>query len=146
MRLVLTLMIGLALAPAFATPASAKDDITATDAWRQAQAGKLTIVDVRSPAEWRETGVAKGAWTITIHGRERMTGFLKQLLARTGGDRSRRISLICATGVRSDYTLRFLRRNGFTNVSHIAEGMMGRSVFRGGGKGWLKHRLPLAKP
>jgi len=145
-RLVLTLIFGLTLAPAVAAAASAKDEIAATDAWRQAQAGKLTIVDVRSPAEWRDTGVAKGAWKITIHGKNRMAGFLNQLLARTGGDRSRRISLICATGVRSDYTLRYLRRHGFTNVSHIAEGMMGRSVFRGGGKGWLKHRLPLATP
>ena len=145
MRLILTLIIGLAFAPVIGTAALAVDDISATDAWRQVKAGKLTIVDVRSPAEWRDTGVAKGAWKITIHGKERMAGFLKQLLARTGGDRSRRISLICATGVRSDYTLRFLRRNGFINVSHIAEGMMGRSVFRGGGKGWLKHRLPLAR-
>lgn len=146
MRLILTLMLGLSVVPALALSAPAKDIVSATDAWRQAQAGTLTIVDVRSPAEWRQTGVAKGAWKITIHGPGKMPGFLKEVLARTKGDRSRRIALICATGVRSDYALRYLRRNGFTNVSHIAEGMMGRSVFRGGGRGWLREKLPVSKP
>lgn len=125
--------------------AQAASEIKATDAWRQAQAGKLTIVDVRSPGEWRETGVAKGAWKVTIHGPQKMEGFLKEIIARTNGDRSRRIALICATGVRSDYALRYLQKNGYKNVTHIAEGMMGRSAFRGGGKGWLKHGLPVSK-
>ena len=146
MRFPAVLLVALILLPALAPPAAAQDTIKAREAWQQARTGKLTIVDIRSPEEWRETGVAKGAWKVTIHGPQQMRGFLAQLLRRTGGDRTRPITLICATGIRSEYARRYLRRQGFTNVSHIPEGMMGRSVFRGGGRGWLKHHLPTEKP
>jgi len=146
MKILAVVALTVGLLPAMAGQSMAKDVMSAPDAWTQASAGKLTIVDVRSPREWRDSGVAKGAWRISIHGERRMAGFLQSLLDRTKGDRSKRITLICATGVRSDYTLRFLRKNGFKNVSHIAEGMFGRSLLRGGGKGWLKHGLPTERP
>ena len=142
MKIPAILVLTAVLLPLMAAPGQATDVLTARNAWAQAAAGKLTIVDIRSPQEWRASGVAKGAWRITIHGERQMAGFLNKLLARTEGDRTRRLTLICASGGRSNHTLQFLRKKGFTNVTHIAEGMLGRSVFRGGGKGWIKHGLP----
>jgi len=146
MKISAILVLTIVLLPLMVTLGQATDAMTARNAWGQAAAGKLTIVDIRSPREWRASGVARGAWKITIHGERRMSGFLEMLLARTMGDRTRRITLICAGGGRSNHTLQFLRKKGFTNVTHIAEGMLGRSVFRGGGKGWINHGLPTEQP
>ncbi len=142
MKIPAILALTIVLLPLMAVPGQATNVMTARNAWEQAAAGKLAIVDIRSPREWRASGVARGAWKITIHGKRQMAGFLQKLLARTKGDRTRRIALICAGGGRSTHTLQFLRKKGFTNVTHIAEGMLGRSVFRGGGKGWIKQGLP----
>lgn len=109
------------------------------EAWAQAEADKLIIVDVRTPPEWAWTGSPKTSsqanwWQ--LGGRE---GFLEDILEITDGDRSRPIALICARGVRSSEATAFLRSQGFTNVSDIGEGMLGSRA----GPGWLDRKLPL---
>lgn len=109
------------------------------DAWKRAEAGELTIIDIRTPPEWAWTGVPKTSkratwWKLT--GEE---GFLDDVLALTGGDRDMPIALICAAGVRSSDAARFLISRGFSNVSDIGEGMMGGRA----GPGWLERKLPL---
>lgn len=113
--------------------------IAADEAHRRAEAGELTIVDVRSPAEWRQTGVAQGARLVTIHNPQGASGFLKEILAAVGGDKSKPIAIICARGARSARANRFLAAKGFTQVLDISEGMLGR----GGQPGWIARGLPL---
>ncbi|MDA0655674.1 MAG: hypothetical protein O2912_04615 [Proteobacteria bacterium] len=36
-------------------------------AYKAVESGTLTLIDVRSPEEWRKTGIAKGAVPITMH-------------------------------------------------------------------------------
>ena len=39
----------------------AEDLLAADEAYAMAQSGRLTIIDVRSPQEWQETGTPEGA-------------------------------------------------------------------------------------
>ncbi|HUT49905.1 MAG TPA: rhodanese-like domain-containing protein [Alphaproteobacteria bacterium] len=139
------LAVGLAGAAlgalASAAPALAGTALSAPDAHAQARAGKIVLIDVRSPREWRDTGVPDGAKLVTIHHPQGARGFLRGILAAAGGDKSRPIALICARGVRSSRGKRFLEANGFTNVIDVPEGMLGR----GAAPGWLARKLPIRR-
>jgi len=124
-----------------AAPAHAGSALSAPDAHAQARAGKIVLIDVRSPREWRDTGVPGGAKLVTIHHPQGARGFLREILAAAGGDRTRPIALICARGVRSSRGKRFLEANGFTNVIDVPEGMLGR----GAAPGWLARKLPIRR-
>lgn len=117
--------------------------ISAPAAQAAAAAGDVTLVDVRSPREWRQTGVAAGARTVTIHNRKGIKAFVAEMVKTVGGDKSKPIVLICAAGVRSARALKILAAAGFTQIQNISEGMLGRP---GAGPGWLKRGLPVTHP
>ncbi len=113
--------------------------LPADEAARRAKNGELTVIDVRSPAEWRQTGTALGAKRVTIHDPRGADGFLRHMIAAVGGDRGRPIALICARGNRSTRAHDFLTRHGFTNVHNIVEGMLGNRT----DPGWIARGLPV---
>jgi dihydroxy-acid dehydratase len=79
--------------------------LSAPEALERARAGNLTIVDIRRPEEWRQTGVAEGAARIDM----RHPAFVDAVLARVGGDRNAPIALICRTGNRTGQMQAVLR-------------------------------------
>ncbi len=135
---VLWTALALLLSLALAVPASAAGVLGADEAHRRSQAGEVLIVDVRSPGEWRQTGLPKGAAAVTIHNPNGAEGFLTEMLKAVGGDKSKPVALICAAGTRSNRAHRFLESRGFTNLYDVREGMLGR----GDAPGWLKRGLP----
>lgn len=120
------------------SPASALD-MSATEANTQVQAGKVTLVDIRRPEEWRQTGVAKGARRVNMIQPGGAQGFLDALLKETGGKRDTPIALICRTGNRTTQVQKFLEGQGFTQVYNVKEGMAGSTA----GPGWIKRGLPV---
>ncbi|MET4807441.1 rhodanese-like domain-containing protein [Limibacillus sp. MBR-115] len=100
----------------------------------------LMLVDVRSPREWRDTGIPKSARTVTIHDPEGFVAFVEKIVAASDGDLNRPVGLICAAGVRSSYAYKLLQERGFTNVYNVTEGMFGNPNY---GPGWLKRDLPI---
>lgn len=113
--------------------------LTAPEAFAQAQSGKLTLVDIRRPDEWRQTGVAQGALQINMAHPQGESGFVQQLTAELGGNKDAPIGLICRTGNRTTHMQRTLQAAGFTQVYNIKEGMVGS----GAGPGWIARGLPL---
>jgi len=126
-----------ALSTLIALPAAAQQ-ISAPEAWEAARAGKLTIIDIRTPPEWKQTRVAEGAKLIDMLHPQGPTGFMNEVLRQVGGDRNAPIALICRTGNRTSQVLRYLHAQGFSNAVHIPEGMAGS----GFGPGWLRRGLP----
>ena len=121
------------------TTARAEPDLPAPDAAAQLQAGKITLIDIRTPGEWKETGIAKGAKLVNMLHPQGASGFVGSLLEKVNGDRSAPIALICRTGNRTTQVQRYLQSQGFTQVFNIKEGMAGS----GAGPGWIKRGLPL---
>jgi rhodanese-related sulfurtransferase len=109
--------------------------LSAPDALERLQAGDLTLVDIRTPKEWRKTGVAEGAHRIDMTS----SSFMDDLLAAVDGDKDAPIAIICRTGNRTTFTQRALMKQGFTNVFNVKEGMAGS----GAGPGWLRRGLPV---
>ncbi len=105
-----------------------------------ARDGKVTIIDIRRPEEWQETGIASGAKRATIRHRQGTAGFLDRIASLTKGDKTAPIALICAGGVRSKHASRLLRGRGYTQVLDISEGMLGN----GKGAGWIGRKLPVS--
>lgn len=118
--------------------AAAAGLITPGDALEAARSGRILLIDIRTPSEWRATGLPEGAvrsdWWQS-GGREK---FLLDILALTGSDKNRPIALICARGGRSSNALRYLSDQGFTAVHDVSEGMLGSRS----GPGWLARKLP----
>ena len=122
-----------------ALSARAEPDLSAPAAAARAQSGKLTLIDIRTPPEWKETGVATGARQVNMLHPQGAAGFVEQLLGELKGDRNAPIALICRTGNRTTQVQRYLQSVGFTQVYNIKEGMAGS----GSGPGWIKRGLPV---
>jgi rhodanese-related sulfurtransferase len=116
---------------------AAAQTLSARDAHVKASSGDVVLVDIRTPEEWRETGVATSAHAISMH--QDPKAFVKALDTALGGDRSRSLALICRTGNRSGSLMPELKRLGYTNVIDVSEGMAGSRA----GPGWLKTGLPI---
>jgi len=140
-RLRTTLRHGLCAAAILAATgfALAAPDIDAPQAAAAVSAGKVTLIDIRTPAEWKETGVARGARRVNMLHPQGAKGFTDQLLSEVNGDRNAPIALICRTGNRTSQVQRYLQSVGFTQVYNISEGMAGSPA----GPGWIKRGLPV---
>jgi rhodanese-related sulfurtransferase len=136
-RLSLAAAAALMLLSVNACSQDAAPTLAAPDAHAQAQAGQLTLIDIRRPDEWRQTGVAPGALRIDMS--QGAAGFVRQVEAAVGGDRNAPIGLICRTGNRSTQMQAALADAGFTRVHNIKEGMVGSAA----GPGWIKRGLPV---
>jgi rhodanese-related sulfurtransferase len=118
-------------------PLHAKSVLSATEAFAKAATGKITLIDIRTPEEWAETGSGTGARRLDMR-REDFVNALDRIL---GGDKSKPVALICARGVRSSRLSRVLRENGYTNIIDVPEGMLGSYA----GPGWLERGLPVSR-
>ena len=128
---------GVALVLFFATSAVFAETrkMGAQEAYAAVQNNEIIILDIRSPGEWAETGVAQGAWPVTMHAPS-FGPNLQKIVARYP---DAPIALICATGGRSNYVADVMGKNGIDNVIDISEGMFGN----GKDPGWIARNLPI---
>lgn len=123
----------------FGPVAAAENIISANEAYDLSVKNQLMVIDIRSPKEWAESGLPRGARTITMHNPQGKKAFLEAIRDVVAEDTAHPIALICAVGGRPRGAQRFLAENGFSNVSDISEGMFGCGK---GKPGWLKRNLP----
>ena len=93
------------------------------------------LIDVREPAEWEQTGTPAGAKLISGS----RSDFIEAVLEAVGGDKTKPVAVICRSGSRSVKAAERLTASGFTRVTNVGDGMVGRD---GQGKGWLAAGLP----
>ena len=89
------------------------------------QAQGALIIDVRTPAEWKDTGVIKGSVRITYmdnEGRVDKPAFLKMVEDKTMS-KDDLIVLVCRTGVRSKKAAEWLAKEGYTNIYNKTHGI-----------------------
>jgi rhodanese-related sulfurtransferase len=114
-------------------------ELTAPEAQRLAVAGEVILIDIRTPEEWRQTGVPRGAKLVNMMHPGGADGFVSDILEQVDGDADAPIALICRTGNRTSQVQRLLVARGFSQVHNVTEGMVGSSA----GPGWLKRGLPV---
>ena len=85
----------------------------------------VTVVDIRRPEEWLQTGVVRGSKTITLFdgsGRVKNSFFPK--LEQAAPDKTAPIVLICRTGNRTQAGSEMLVDHlGYTNVHNVRDGI-----------------------
>jgi len=86
---------------------------------------KIKIIDIRTPSEWKETGIVKGAYPITFfdeRGKFNKEKFVTQLnkVVKKG----EKFALICRTGSRTTMVSQFLANKLGYNVVNLKGGMM----------------------
>ncbi|QGU33798.1 rhodanese-like domain-containing protein [Thermochromatium tepidum] len=116
---------------------SAGLDLSPEEALTKARSGEILLIDIRTPEEWRETGVPAEAHRIDMTDPR----FIERLLQTMGGNRSAPIALICRTGNRSGYVQQQLRKLGFSQVYDVPEGVLGNRL----GPGWIRRGLPIER-
>ena len=109
--------------------------VSAPDIATQLEAGEVILLDIRSKDEWKQTGLAKGAWPVSLHSRD----FPDRLRAIMGEYQPEQIALICATGGRTQFVTSILKKNGVEGVIDVSEGMHGNE----NGPGWIARGLPV---
>jgi rhodanese-related sulfurtransferase len=111
--------------------------MTARQAYEAQQAGRIVLVDIRTPQEWAETGVPTGAARIDVAARD----FLPKLEALRDANPGKDIALICRTSSRSAHAARALAGRGWTNVIDVGGGVAGSPR----GEGWFAQGLPVER-
>ena len=86
---------------------------------------KIKIIDIRTPAEWVETGIVKGAYTIMFFdetGNFSVEDFLRQLNMAVKKDEQ--FALICRVGSRTGMVSEFLSNKLGYKVINLKGGIM----------------------
>jgi rhodanese-related sulfurtransferase len=125
------------IAALVAAPASAQrvQQMSVEQAHEASRSGKMVLVDIRTPREWRDSGIPATAVAMDMTG----TTFLRDLRALRDADPQRTLGLICASGGRSRYLAALLVANGIRDIVDVTAGMHT-------GSGWLARGLPVRAP
>ena len=114
--------------------------LPADKAFKLAKSGEILLLDIRSPQEWQQTGVPRGAVALTMHTSKDV--FYRRVLAAVGRDKTKPIAVTCAAGTRSRWASYFLTQRGFSLVANVGKGLFGNHKL----PGWLARGLPVQKP
>ncbi len=141
---ILVALIGVGAAAAWAQSVmTRKPDLgtvmTAAEAHEKALRGEVLLVDVRTPEEWKQTGVPASGFAITMH--QDAAAFQSQIKAALGDDPTKPVAVICRTGNRTTQLQGAMKALGFQNPINVAEGMAGGP----NGAGWVRNGLPVRK-
>ena len=109
--------------------------MSAREAFRLLEVGGVLLVDIRAPVEVFHSGLAEGARNVATDSPR----FVDYILEEVGGDKTRPVALICATGKRSKRAKELLEKEGFSNVTDVYDGMLGNDDC---GRGWVEEGLP----
>ncbi len=112
-RICFMILAALIAAGCSQSPAGASVDVSVDEALRLWQAKEAILIDVRTPAEYRE-GHIPGVANIPLDELEKRLGEIPK---------DKKVVLICRTGNRSAQGTRFLRSKGFDNVFNSTGGM-----------------------
>lgn len=135
MRKWLGMLASLLIVP---SEALAVTDINPADAAARIESGEIVLIDIRTPPEWAQTGIAVPAYPLDMTNPQ----FLADLQALLAANPGKAPAFICRTGNRSDWLTTELEKRGLENTFNVIEGMAGSKA----GPGWIARGLPIRKP
>lgn len=134
-RAFLALLAAALTAPGAGFAQTALPSLTVREAHDGAKAGRLVLVDIRTPEEWADTGVPQGAIKLDMTG----SAFEVRLAALRLENPGKPIALICRTGSRTSILQRKLAGRGWRDLIDVRGGMLGTPK----DTGWLAEKLPV---
>jgi len=83
----------------------------------------ITIIDIRTPSEWKATGTIPFAKKITFFTKYGINRKFIELLRLNKLDKNSKFAIICRTGHRSKVASEILEKNGFKYIINLQGGM-----------------------
>ena len=102
------------------------------EAFELLRAGRIVLVDIRTAAEWADTGLPQGAVAFDLDA----TAFDVRLAGLRLDNPGKRIALIDRTGAQAAATVQKLGGRGWRDLVAVRGGMLGPG-------GWLAEKLPV---
>jgi rhodanese-related sulfurtransferase len=133
---------GFALLVALAAPSARAEDAQALkphQAWSKMERGEMTLLDVRTQAEWLQSGVPKSARLVTLSDPRGTAGFVAGAKKAVRGNLKTPVGVICRTGNRSALAAQLLAQAGFKTIYNVPEGVIGDAK----STGWAVRGLPM---
>ncbi len=127
-----SLLAGSLLLPASFVFGQGAPFLSAREAYEAAQAKRIVLIDIRSPEEWRDTGLPLGALPLSVDG----TAFEVRIAGLRLDHPGKRIALIDRTGAQAAATVQKLAGRGWRDLVAVRGGMLGPG-------GWLAEGLPV---
>jgi len=87
--------------------------------------GSVPVIDIRTPAEWKETGVIPGSIKLMAfdeRGRMDIQSWLNEF-SKYVKDKNQPFVLVCRTGSRTNTLGRYLNKMGYKNVYDLRGGI-----------------------
>jgi rhodanese-related sulfurtransferase len=125
----------LLLLPLRAAAQTPLPSLSVREAHEAQKAGKLVLVDIRTPEEWADTGVPQGAIRLDMEA----SAFEVRLAALRLEHPGKPIALICRTANRTGTLQKKLAARGWRELVNVRGGLLGNP----GDKGWLAEGLPV---
>lgn len=125
-------LAGSFLLPASFVSGQSAPSLSARDAHDAARAGTIVLIDVRTPDEWRDTGLPQGAIALDAE----TPGFEVRLAGLRLDHPGKRIALIDRSGALSSSLRAKLAGRGWRDIVAVRSGMLGPG-------GWLAENLPV---
>ena len=119
--------------------------VTPPEAWRLVGQRAATIVDVRTPAEFKFVGAVPNSVNIEWRGADILPSAMFVTTLRQVVRPNEPVLLLCRSGVRSHCAARAAARAGFSRAYNVLEGFEGQRSHdgrRGHIDGWRRHALP----
>ena len=115
-------------------------DLNIKDALKAYKEDNLIVVDIRTEKEWKETGIIPNSILVSMHNNnyEENSNFIEQITTILEKHSKENIVFICASGARSEIVTNYFFKEGYQNVSHIPEGIIGKNK-----DGWLFLGYPI---
>lgn len=117
-----------------------KIELSLEEALNQYEKGNILIIDVRTSNEWKMTGIIPDSILINMHddNHQERKEFLEELKKELSLNQNKNIAFICASGARSKIVSDFLINEGYKNIFHIPDGILGKQ-----NNGWLFQGYPI---
>lgn len=127
-----TILAGSFMLPASVVFGQAPASLSVRDAYEAARSGEIILVDIRSAAEWADTGLPQGAVPLDVDA----TAFDVRLAGLRLDHPGKRIVLIDRTGAQAIAVAQKLAGRGWRELAGVRGGMLGPG-------GWLAEKLPV---
>lgn len=126
------LMPALVATIIISTPAFAVEQMEPKQVLAGQAAGELVLIDIRTPAEWADTGVATGAVQLDMTSAD----FVASVSKVMSENPNKKLAFICQSGGRSGSLTSQMEASGITNTINVT----------GGTSQWIADGLPITKP
>ena len=130
------LLVCLAAPPAHA---AGVESLKPHQAWSKMERGEMILLDVRTQAEWYQSGVPKSARLVTLSDPRGAAGFVAGAKKAVRGNLKSPVGVICRTGNRSAAAAQLLVQAGFKTIYDVPEGVIGDAK----STGWAVRGLPM---